>query len=147
MALVSRRPDRRDGNGLRGERLHGLRCIDDVSWHRGPGWFRFSNNYDRIIATAQQQAALGWRIEADVTNTHIPELRLTDRNGTPLAAAIDAHAERPLGSPDTTVLTFRSIWNGRFQAPTTLFSGQWDIMLTVHANGQLYSTTRRVIVK
>jgi nitrogen fixation protein FixH len=114
----------------------------------GQDGFDLSNNYDRIIATAQQQAALGWRIEADVTNTHIPELRLTGRNGTPLpAAAIDAHAERPLGSPDTTVLTFRPIGDGRFQATTTLFSGQWDIMLTIHADGQWYSTTRRVIVK
>lgn len=114
----------------------------------GQDGFDLSNNYNRVIATAQQQAALGWQIKADVTATHYPVLRLTDRNGAPLpAAVIDAQAERPLGSPDTTTLTFQPIGDGGFQANTTLFSGQWDIMLTVHAEGRLYSATRRVIVK
>jgi nitrogen fixation protein FixH len=114
----------------------------------GSDGFDLSNRYDRVLATAQQQAALGWQIEADVTAAHQPSLLLADRNGAPLAAtAIDASAERPIGPPDTTVLTFGPIGNGRYQAETTLFSGQWDIMLTVHEGGRLYSTTRRVIVK
>jgi nitrogen fixation protein FixH len=114
----------------------------------GSDGFDLSNRYDHVLATAQQQAALGWQIEADVTATHQPSLLLADRNGVPLAAtAIDATAERPIGPPDTTALTFRPVGNGRYQAETSLFSGQWDIMLTVHADGRLYSATRRVIAK
>jgi nitrogen fixation protein FixH len=113
----------------------------------GQDGFDLSNNYDRVLATAQRQAGFGWQIEADVASTRYPMLRLADRNGTPLAADIDAYAERPLGSPDPTVLKFQPIGNGRFQASTTLFSGQWDIMLTIRADGRLYSATRRVIVK
>jgi nitrogen fixation protein FixH len=114
----------------------------------GRDGFDLSNNYNAVLATAQQQAALGWQIEADVTDTRYPVLRLTDRNGAPLAtAAIDAQAERPLGSAETTVLTFKPEGEGRFQADKALSSGQWDIMLTVRADGRLYSATRRVIVK
>jgi nitrogen fixation protein FixH len=88
------------------------------------------------------QAATG------LITTHQPSLLLADRNGASLAAtAIEASAERPIGPPDTTALNFRPIGNGRYQAETSLFSGQWDIMLTVHADGRLYSATRRVVVK
>ena len=31
--------------------------------------FDLSNEYKRVLAAAQQQAALGWQIEADVTTT------------------------------------------------------------------------------
>ncbi len=80
--------------------------------------------------------------------TRYPVLRLADRTGAPLAtAAVDAQAERPVGPPQTTVLAFRQLEAGRFQADTALFSGQWDIMLTVRSDGKLYSATRRVIVQ
>lgn len=123
------------------------------AYHTFPGvagvdGFDLSNEYKRVLATAQQQAALGWQIEAEVTTDHFPVLRLTDRAGAPITVAdINAQAERPLGPLDLTVLTFRPIGNGSYQADTSLFSGQWDIMLTVHADGRQYNATRRVLVK
>ena len=62
-------------------------------------------------------------------------------------AQISAQAERPLGPVDMTVLAFRPVGDGRYQADTSLFSGQWDIMLTVQAKGRQYNATRRVVVK
>jgi nitrogen fixation protein FixH len=44
-------------------------------------------------------------------------------------------------------LVFRPAEDGSYRAETTLWSGQWDIMLTVQTDGRQYSTTRRVIVK
>ncbi len=114
----------------------------------GQDGFDLSNEYQRVLATARQQAALGWQVEAGVTAARTPVLRLTGRNGTPLQdVAIDARAERPVGPEDTTVLTFRAKGDGRFLADTTLFSGQWDILLRVRADGHAYSATRRVVVK
>ena len=114
----------------------------------GRDGFDLSNEYQRVLATAQQQAALGWQIEADSTQDHYPVLLLTERYGAPLSdATITAQAERPLGPVEATPLTFHAIADGRYQADTTLFSGQWDVMLTVHADGRQYSATRRLIVK
>ena len=51
-------------------------------------------------------------------------LRLTDKAGAPLSnAVIDAHAERPLGPPESTVLTFRALDGERYQAETPLAFG------------------------
>jgi nitrogen fixation protein FixH len=123
------------------------------AYHTFPGvagtdGFDLSNQYKRVLATAQQQAALGWQIEADANNDRLPVLRLTDRAGAPLTATeINARAERPLGPVDATTLTFRAIEDGRYQADASLASGQWDIMLTVGADGRQYSATRRIVVK
>jgi nitrogen fixation protein FixH len=114
----------------------------------GEDGFDLSNGYKYVLATAQQQAALGWQIEAEATAAGLPELRLSDRNGAPLAAAaIDAQAERPIGPAQPTVLRFQSMADGRYRANQTLSAGQWDIMLTVRADDRRYSATRRVVVK
>jgi nitrogen fixation protein FixH len=114
----------------------------------GRDGFDLSNEYGRVLATAQRQAALGWRVEADVTQERFPALRLTDRTGAPVVASeIVAQAERPVGPVGSTALTFRAVGDGVYRADTSLFSGQWDIMLTVQADGQLFKATRRVVVK
>jgi nitrogen fixation protein FixH len=114
----------------------------------GRDGFDLSNEYKRVLATAQRQAALGWLVEAGVTDERFPRLRLTDRTGVPLSATeIEAQAERPVGPAGSTALDFRLMGDGRYQADTSLYSGQWDIMLTLHADGQEYRATRRVIVK
>jgi nitrogen fixation protein FixH len=122
------------------------------AYHTFPGvagtdGFDLSNEYKRVLATAQQQAALGWQVEAETTGEHFAVLRLTERSGAPLRADVSAQAERPLGPVDATVLTFHPLGDGRYQADTSLFSGQWDIMLTVKADGRQYNATRRVVVR
>jgi nitrogen fixation protein FixH len=114
----------------------------------GRDGFDLSNEYKRVLATAQQQAALGWQIEAGVTNERFPVLHLTDRARSPLTATgVDARAERPVGPVGSAMLSFQPIGDGRYQADTSLFSGQWDIMLTVHVDGRTYHATRRVVVQ
>jgi nitrogen fixation protein FixH len=110
--------------------------------------FDLSNGYDRVLHAAAQQSALGWRIESGLDETRHPLLHLTDQAGAPLSPeALEAHVERPVGPVESTVLTFQPLGEGRFQSEQALFSGQWDMMVTVHAGGQIDSTTRRVIVR
>jgi nitrogen fixation protein FixH len=114
----------------------------------GTDGFDLSNGYKRVLDAVANQAALGWRIQAALDDTRRPVLYLTDKFGAPLTTAeIEAHAERPIGPVETTRLAFRPAGEGRFQADTTLFSGQWDIMLTVRANGQSFNTTQRVVAR
>jgi nitrogen fixation protein FixH len=114
----------------------------------GTDGFDLSNGYDKVLATAAKQAALGWQVESAVDDAGHALLRLTDKAGAPLSdAVIDAHAERPLGPPESTVLTFRALDGVRYQADAPLAFGQWDIMLAVTSGGDRYTATRRVLVK
>jgi nitrogen fixation protein FixH len=115
----------------------------------GRDGFDLSNRYDSVIARVQQQAALGWTVRALADETGHPVLALTDATGAPLAgAAVDATAERPLGDPLTTHLAFQEAAPGRYAADETLpAKGQWDVMLTVTAQGRDVTTTRRIVVR
>lgn len=113
----------------------------------GQDGFDLSNEYAKVLSKAQQQAALGWQVDAGDTPAHKAQLRLADRNGQPLAGVtIEAQAERPVGPPETTSLAFNPVERGLYRSDTTLTGGQWDIMLTVHAGGHQYTATRRVVV-
>ncbi len=114
----------------------------------GQDGFDLSNGYDRVLQTERDMAALGWRVEATVDPDRHPVLRLTDKTGAPLAQPqIDAHAERPLGPTQATALVFHATGDGGYTSDTTLFSGQWDLMLTVREGDHTYTTTRRVVVR
>ena len=114
----------------------------------GADGFDLSNAYKRVLAAAQQQADLGWQIQTDLPDGQHPVLRLASRGGAALhVTSITAQAERPVGPVDATPLTFRSSTNGRYETDASLSSGQWDIMLTILADGHPYSTTRRIVVK
>lgn len=123
-------------------------ALETFPGQAGQDGFDLSNEYQRVLATAQQQAALGWHVEAETAGGRVPVLHLTGRDGAPLdGVTIDAKAERPVGPADSTALSFRAVGNGRFEADKSLFSGQWDILVTIRAAGHTYSTTRRVVVK
>ena len=114
----------------------------------GRDGFDLSNQYANVLATVRQQAALGWRIEADVDATQRPTLRLTNSDGSSLGAAmIDAQAERPVGPAETTALIFHPVADETFQADRTLAPGQWDLLLTVRSHARSYTATRRLVVQ
>ncbi len=109
--------------------------------------FDASNNYDRVLAAAERQAALGWTVRDTLTDGR-PVITLSGRDGAPLVgASIAATAERPLGEAETTELTFHAIAPGRFEADPALAWGKWDMTLTVTAEGHEYHSVRRVVVK
>lgn len=105
-------------------------------------------DYGRVLDVDSAQAALGWHIETTVDKQRHPLLMVVDRNGQPLPAVrVAVEAERPVGPRDHTVLALRDLGQGRLESDTTLFSGQWDLLVTVHSGDQVYSTTRRVVVR
>ncbi|MBS0558738.1 MAG: FixH family protein [Proteobacteria bacterium] len=114
----------------------------------GTDGFDLSNDYRKILAAEQKQAALGWHVEAAADSEHRAHLRLTDKAGAPLAgAAVTAQAERPVGPPDRTALAFHAAPGGDLVADTTLFSGQWDVLITVQSDGRTLTATRRLLVR
>jgi nitrogen fixation protein FixH len=109
--------------------------------------FTDSNGYDRILATAAKQAALGWEVRATVESSR-PVVTLTDRDGAPLAGArVEGEAERPLGDAPPVRLAFTPTTPGRFEADRALAPGNWEIDLTVTAEGGVFHATRRLIAR
>jgi nitrogen fixation protein FixH len=115
----------------------------------GHDGFDLSNHYDQVIAAAQRQAQLGWSVRVAVDAAAHPELVLTDHTGAPLSGAqLAASAERPLGPSEATTLQFQEVAQGHYVAVASLPEiGQWDLLLTVTAGGEHYSTTQRVVVR
>jgi nitrogen fixation protein FixH len=114
----------------------------------GTDGFDLSNGYGRILEAERVQTALGWHVDATVDTGRHPQLQLTDRAGKPLSdLRVEAIVERPVGSDERTSLSLRDLGQGRLQSDTTLFSGQWDLLLTVHSGDHVYATTRRLIVR
>lgn len=115
----------------------------------GSDGFDLSNHYDQVIDRAQQQAALGWSVQAAVDADRRPVLQLHDRAGAPLTgAAVRAIAERPLGPSHVATLTFRETAPGRYLGDASLDEpGQWDVQLTASALNHEVATTRRILVR
>ena len=114
----------------------------------GADGFDLSNNYDHVLQAEARQATLGWQVNVAVDAGHHAVLGLRNRAGAPLqGAAIDARAERPVGPEEVTKLDFHAVGGDLYRTNATLLPGQWDVLLTMHAGGDLYSTTRRVIIR
>jgi nitrogen fixation protein FixH len=114
----------------------------------GRDGFDLSNEYKRVLQTAQQQAALGWRVDAEAAADGSPVLRLTGADGKAIVAdQVAAQAERPVGPANVTKLNISSTGGGVYRADAPLAPGQWDIMLEVLAGGHQFNATRRVAVK
>jgi nitrogen fixation protein FixH len=114
----------------------------------GRDGFDLSNEYKRVLATAQEQAALGWHVETEAGADGFPVLRLTGADDKAIVAdEVAAQAERPVGPVSMTPLSFHRAGDGLYQADVQLAPGQWDIMLEVRARGHQFKATRRVAVK
>lgn len=113
----------------------------------GADGFDLSNNYGKVLAATARQAQLGWTIDTDVDTSHRPALHLHGPDGARLAnAAIDAKAERPVGPQEMTALAFHPAGSDLYLADNALPRGQWDVLLTIRADGRTYTTTRRLMV-
>lgn len=110
--------------------------------------FGVSNRYDRVLAQAERQAALGWSVSAALEGGS-PVLTLAAKDGSPLEdAQIVAVTQRPLGPPETVTQHFVAIGPGRYRADSALSQpGNWDMMLHVSVRGQTMAATRRVTMR
>ena len=115
----------------------------------GSGGFDLSNHYNAVIAHAQEQAALGWTVQADIDPAGHPVLHLIDAHGVAMTGAkVSATAERPLGDSQTTPIAFRDEGGGRYVGDAALTAhGQWQLLLSAAARGQELTTTKRIVVR
>ena len=110
--------------------------------------FSESNKYNRIMEKADQEAAHGWKLDAN-TEGGQAILRLGGRDGAGLSGAqVAARAVRPLGDEQATALAFKEVAPGIYRATTKLPDrGQWDLMVEIVQDSNALHATRRVLVR
>jgi nitrogen fixation protein FixH len=115
----------------------------------GSDGFDLSNHYDQVLETVRREAALGWDLRPMPSDAGRPVLMLTGRSGAPLRdAQVVGTAERVLGPPETVHLVFHDDGAGRYVADAALtMPGQWELQLSVGAQGHTIAATRRIVVE
>lgn len=110
--------------------------------------------YNRLLAAAAAEAALGWKADVDfesAVNGKGPNVVVALRNAEqqPMARAVVAvEAQRPLEAQDPVILSMRYIGEGRYSgAADDLRPGQWDIRVTVANEGAAAHFMQRIIVR
>lgn len=102
-----------------------------------------SQEFNGWLKQASAQRSLGWKgtIARDTAGRAV--VTLTDRNGTPIAAAaITAIAEHPLGQRPATALAFHETAPGSYAAP--LEAGRWRIKVRAQADSNIWQTVGEV---
>jgi nitrogen fixation protein FixH len=109
--------------------------------------FDRSNEYDKVLATAAQEAKLGWSLQTALQGG-VAVVTLVDRKGRPVEGArVAAIAQRPVGVEDAVELAFRAEAPGRYAAAQALPQrGQWDLLFTASVGERHFRATRRVVV-
>jgi nitrogen fixation protein FixH len=110
--------------------------------------FGTSNRYDKVLETAERQAALGWVVTATLEGGR-PVLRLAGHDGAPLTrATVTATVQRPLGPPEQSNPVFADQGGGLYRSDVALpEQGQWELRLRIEQGGHSYTATRRVVLK
>ncbi len=116
-------------------------------------YYEEGRNYNRNIAAAEAQAALGWQLdlEARLVAGFEGELTVTlrDRTGAPIGdATVTADFVRPTSEGNDFSVALAARGEGIYRAPFTLpLTGLWDIHIDVTRGTDRFVQTRRVTLR
>ena len=111
------------------------------------------NGYNRVLAAAAAQDALGWhgvvRFAGTEVGTGELDALFTDRDGKPLDhLAVTAHVVRPVEPLPPVVISLAEAAAGQYTGAAALpHPGQWEVRIAARRGGDLYEFAQRIIVK
>jgi nitrogen fixation protein FixH len=109
--------------------------------------------YNRALAAAAEQEALGWRVAFAFTregDRHgLVEVGLEDRFGNFLQKAeVTARFVRPTQEGYDRTVSLEHQYGGRYSAEVELpLAGQWEIRVNAAEGGQQYQLSKRIFVQ
>ena len=95
-----------------------------------------SQKYNRWLAEARAQQALGWSVAVGVDKARRVRIDVRSSNGPLLGATIVAVAAHPLGRSPEQSLRFAETGDGRFLASAPLPAGRHLLRITVRRDGR-----------
>ncbi|MGO8916801.1 MAG: FixH family protein [Stellaceae bacterium] len=115
--------------------------------------FESGNDYNRVLAAAAAEDALGWRGTLGFTATGAGAgeiaVELADRAGRKLSGlAVTARVTRPVEPLPATSLTLVEAEAGHYRGPVALTrQGQWEVHVAARRGSDVFDFTQRIIVK
>ena len=89
-----------------------------------------TTNYNRWLAEARSQEALGWRVTATLDPHRRVRIMAAAPTG-PIDGAVSAVARHPLGRAPDRAIAFKRIGEGQYVAMRPLRAGRWTLRITV----------------
>ncbi len=94
-----------------------------------------SQSFDRDLARARAQEALGWKVGFSFERGGI-RLSFADAQGAPIdSLAITGKLERPVTDKQDQALAFAALGGGAYSAPATLSAGVWEVEIDARGDG------------
>jgi nitrogen fixation protein FixH len=94
-----------------------------------------SQSFDKDLAKARAQEALGWKVEFTASENRI-RLTFEDRDGRKLESlSITGSLERTVTDKQDQALTFSAMGAGVYTAPATLSPGVWEVEIDAKGDG------------
>lgn len=109
--------------------------------------------YNRVIEAERRQAALGWSVSLDFSQSGARNgrlaVRVLDSAGTPLDdATVSARLVRPTQSGYDMNVTLNPAGAGSYEAELKLpLRGQWDIQTQIEHRSGTYRTAERIVTR
>jgi nitrogen fixation protein FixH len=101
-----------------------------------------SQSFDKDLARAKAQDAMGWNVELSHTADRV-RFTFTDKDANKIEGLqITGQLERPATAKDDQSVTFSSIGAGVYSAPAKLAPGVWE--LEIEAKGQEALVYRKI---
>jgi nitrogen fixation protein FixH len=136
--------------------VNGLMAYYAISTFRGdadPSPYEHGLAYDKDIAAAKAQAALGWQVSEhfarDAEGEATIEVRMLDASGAPVAGldvktSFDSPADAKLDQSVALTETAAGVYSGRLKAGR----GQWDVDLEAARDGaRVFKSINRVALE
>ncbi len=107
-----------------------------------------SQNFDKDLAKARAQEALGWKVGFDFTEDRI-RITFEDKAGQKIdALSITGDLERTVTDRQDQKLAFQPMGAGVYTAPAALTPGVWEVEIDAQGNGVAdYHKIFRFVVK
>lgn len=107
-----------------------------------------SQSYDKDLARARAQEALGWKVGFSFGEDRL-RLTFEDKDGRKIdSLAITGELERTVTDKEDQKLTFSPMGSGVYSAPATLSAGVWEVVVVAEGNGASgYRKAFRFVVK
>jgi nitrogen fixation protein FixH len=90
-----------------------------------------SQNYNKWLAEAGQEAKLGWNAKAERIPNGRLKLSVTDNGTVGIGFAVEAEAQHPLGRLPNRTLSFTSLGDGSYLSRETLPAGRWQLRIVI----------------